>query len=289
MLTTHKKAAARHCRRAAGARSARRRSGAEAGAWRKARGSCPARDPAPPPDEADARPRPRQGTPAAGAADAEAAHAGIAPGSRPHVDGLGSARAGLWTGLMLASPRQPFSVPLPRPALRSSSALARSSWACSTSRPTRSPTAASPSNPRRALDRALRDRGGGRGPRRHRRRVDAPGRRRRSMPSEEWRRLRPVLKGLALAFAIPLSIDTYRAETARRALDDGAAIVNDISGLEYDAAPGRVVAARRRRAGADAHARPVARHVSARRATTMSSRRRAASCSGASSGPSAAA
>ncbi len=44
---------------------------------------------------------------------------------------------------------------------------------------------------------------------------------------------------------IPISVDTYRAETARRALDAGAAIINDISGLEYDAGLGAVVAARR--------------------------------------------
>lgn len=62
--------------------------------------------------------------------------------------------------------------------------------------------------------------------------------------AEEWRRLRPVLKGLAGRLRIPLSIDTYRAATARRALDEGAAIVNDISGLGYDAGLGAIVAAR---------------------------------------------
>jgi dihydropteroate synthase len=62
--------------------------------------------------------------------------------------------------------------------------------------------------------------------------------------AEEWRRLRPVLKGLAGRLRVPLSIDTYRADTARRALDEGAAIVNDISGLRYDAALGKIVAAR---------------------------------------------
>jgi dihydropteroate synthase len=61
---------------------------------------------------------------------------------------------------------------------------------------------------------------------------------------EEWRRLRPVLKGLAPRLRIPISIDTYRADTARRALDEGVAIVNDISGLGYDAALGAIVAAR---------------------------------------------
>ena len=62
---------------------------------------------------------------------------------------------------------------------------------------------------------------------------------------EEWRRLRPILKGLASRIAIPISVDTYRAETARRALDAGAAIINDVSGLEYDPRLGVVVAERR--------------------------------------------
>src|SRR5688500_7829074 len=59
---------------------------------------------------------------------------------------------------------------------------------------------------------------------------------------EEWRRLRPILKGLTVRLRIPISVDTYRAETARRALDAGAAMINDISGLEYDAGLGAVVA-----------------------------------------------
>lgn len=62
--------------------------------------------------------------------------------------------------------------------------------------------------------------------------------------AEEWRRLRPVLKGLAGRVRLALSIDTYRAETARRAIDEGVAIVNDISGLGYDPGLGRIVAAR---------------------------------------------
>jgi dihydropteroate synthase len=62
--------------------------------------------------------------------------------------------------------------------------------------------------------------------------------------AEEWRRLRPVLKALAGKLQVPISIDTYRADTARRALDIGIHIVNDISGLGYDPGLGRVVAAR---------------------------------------------
>ena len=51
---------------------------------------------------------------------------------------------------------------------------------------------------------------------------------------EEFARLRPVLEGLAGKARIPVSIDTYKADVARAALDCGASIVNDISGLRYD-------------------------------------------------------
>jgi dihydropteroate synthase len=61
---------------------------------------------------------------------------------------------------------------------------------------------------------------------------------------EEWRRLQPVLTGLSCRLRVPISVDTYRAETAERALDAGASLVNDVSGLEYDPRLGRVVAAR---------------------------------------------
>jgi dihydropteroate synthase len=61
---------------------------------------------------------------------------------------------------------------------------------------------------------------------------------------EEWRRLAPVLSALARQLRLPISVDTYRADTAERALDQGAALINDISGLEYDARLGSVAAAR---------------------------------------------
>jgi dihydropteroate synthase len=60
----------------------------------------------------------------------------------------------------------------------------------------------------------------------------------------EWARLRPVLKHLAQRVRVPISIDTYKAEVARRALDTGVAIVNDISGLGYDPDLGALVASR---------------------------------------------
>src|SRR5215467_12864593 len=47
---------------------------------------------------------------------------------------------------------------------------------------------------------------------------------------EELRRLIPVLKRLAGKLAIPVSVDTYKAEVAERALDHGVEIINDPSG-----------------------------------------------------------
>ncbi len=60
---------------------------------------------------------------------------------------------------------------------------------------------------------------------------------------EEWQRLQPVLKKLAPELRIPVSIDTYKAEIARRALQEGAGMVNDISGLMFDPKMPEVVAA----------------------------------------------
>ena len=59
---------------------------------------------------------------------------------------------------------------------------------------------------------------------------------------EEWRRVGPVIEGLRGRVHVPISIDTYKAEIARRALDNGATIVNDISGFTYDPAIASVVA-----------------------------------------------
>ncbi|MFL4973521.1 MAG: dihydropteroate synthase [Microvirga sp.] len=63
-------------------------------------------------------------------------------------------------------------------------------------------------------------------------------------PEEEWRRVRPVLEGLARSEKAlpPLSIDTTKAEVARRALAAGAAIVNDIWGFQRDRELAAVVA-----------------------------------------------
>ncbi len=53
-------------------------------------------------------------------------------------------------------------------------------------------------------------------------------------PEEEIRRTVPVIDALAKRIRCPISIDTYRAGVAARALDAGASIVNDISGLRFD-------------------------------------------------------
>jgi dihydropteroate synthase len=59
---------------------------------------------------------------------------------------------------------------------------------------------------------------------------------------EELRRTIPVIQAVAKSSHIPLSIDTCKAEVAHRALDAGASIVNDISGLRFDPAMPKVVA-----------------------------------------------
>jgi dihydropteroate synthase len=60
--------------------------------------------------------------------------------------------------------------------------------------------------------------------------------------AEERARVEPVLRALAGRITIPISIDTYKAEVAAAALDLGAALINDISALEYDPALGRLAA-----------------------------------------------
>jgi dihydropteroate synthase len=59
---------------------------------------------------------------------------------------------------------------------------------------------------------------------------------------EELRRVLPVLAALRGRLRIPISIDTYKSETARAALGEGAAIVNDVSGLREDPALARAAA-----------------------------------------------
>lgn len=61
---------------------------------------------------------------------------------------------------------------------------------------------------------------------------------------EELNRVLPVIRAIREALpAMPLSIDTYKAETARQALAAGAHIINDIWGLKSDPQMAEVAAA----------------------------------------------
>lgn len=57
-----------------------------------------------------------------------------------------------------------------------------------------------------------------------------PGARRISL-KEEKRRVIPVIKALSKKIKIPISVDTYKPQIAKIALENGASIINDISGL----------------------------------------------------------
>jgi dihydropteroate synthase len=52
--------------------------------------------------------------------------------------------------------------------------------------------------------------------------------------AEELARVIPVVERVAAALAVPISIDTYKAEVAERALAVGANLVNDVWGLRRD-------------------------------------------------------
>jgi dihydropteroate synthase len=60
--------------------------------------------------------------------------------------------------------------------------------------------------------------------------------------AEELRRLIPVLKRLRGKLTIPISVDTYRSGVAEKALEHGAEIVNDPSGILLDVHVPRVAA-----------------------------------------------
>lgn len=60
---------------------------------------------------------------------------------------------------------------------------------------------------------------------------------------DELARVIPVVTRVAATVSVPVSIDTYKAEVARRAITDGAALVNDVWGLRRDAQMAATVAA----------------------------------------------
>jgi len=66
-------------------------------------------------------------------------------------------------------------------------------------------------------------------------------------PDEELRRVVPVVEALVKQSATPISVDTSKAEVARRCLEAGALIVNDVTALAGD--PAMLATAREHQAG----------------------------------------
>src|SRR5207237_7159165 len=66
---------------------------------------------------------------------------------------------------------------------------------------------------------------------------------------EEWRRVGPVIRGLAAKVQVPLSIDTMKPAVASNAIEAAAAIVDDVSGL-LEPSIGQTVAQNRPRESA---------------------------------------
>lgn len=60
--------------------------------------------------------------------------------------------------------------------------------------------------------------------------------------AEEIARLETILPRLVEACPVPISVDTYKAETADYAMRTGAHIMNDIWGLQYGPEPGQMAA-----------------------------------------------
>ena len=52
--------------------------------------------------------------------------------------------------------------------------------------------------------------------------------------TEEINRVIPVIEELSKRIPVPISVDTVKSEVARRAVEAGASIINDISALEHD-------------------------------------------------------
>lgn len=59
---------------------------------------------------------------------------------------------------------------------------------------------------------------------------------------EEIERVVPMIQAIRKHSGMPISIDTYKAETARRALDAGADIINDVWGAKADPDMARIAA-----------------------------------------------
>lgn len=51
---------------------------------------------------------------------------------------------------------------------------------------------------------------------------------------DEIKRVVPIIEAISKRFSIPVSIDTSKSEVAEKAIESGAEIINDISGLKFD-------------------------------------------------------
>lgn len=60
--------------------------------------------------------------------------------------------------------------------------------------------------------------------------------------NDELKRVIPVIESIRKHSQIPISIDTYKAETAQKAIEAGANIVNDISALRFDNKMAEIIA-----------------------------------------------
>ena len=61
-------------------------------------------------------------------------------------------------------------------------------------------------------------------------------------PEAEIARIQPVLSRLARSLKIPISIDTSKPAVAQVAIGEGAALINDVTGLRYDASLAEIAA-----------------------------------------------
>ena len=59
---------------------------------------------------------------------------------------------------------------------------------------------------------------------------------------EEIDRVLPVIEKIKQEFSVPVSLDTYKAAVAKEGILAGADLLNDIWGLQYDPALGKIVA-----------------------------------------------
>lgn len=59
---------------------------------------------------------------------------------------------------------------------------------------------------------------------------------------EEIDRILPVIEKIKQEFSVPVSLDTYKAAVAKEGIQAGADLLNDIWGLQYDTAMGKIVA-----------------------------------------------